>query len=209
MVEALGYGPHEKYINQPVRQVLAPLLQPHVDKAGLVIISQQGLAPMVLPHSAGYWVTELHHVSSEMARQHAATVTGRRQRWIVEREAAQAQRLEDRAVRSYDGVLVCAGEDAQTMRVPPAKLLIAPNGVDVDHYTVTPLPPRAPAHPARVAQLPPQRGRRRVVRQRRVAAHPGRSSRGHARSGRSPAGAVPDGIWRTGRGSQCKPTSNR
>jgi glycosyltransferase involved in cell wall biosynthesis len=137
---AFGAGPREVYENRRTRRLLRPFVQPWADRARIVITSHQSLMPMLVPKRTGFWYTEIQHVSAEMSRQSRVMFTGRRQQWLVDRETAQAARLEEWAVRNYDGVIACAEEDIRLLSVPAGKVVLAPNGVDVDRYRATPLP---------------------------------------------------------------------
>ncbi len=69
------------------------------------------MVPLLERRDREEWVVTLQHVLSVMAAQ-AALGRGRRQRWAWRVERVKAERLERRAMRSYDVVVVCSDEDA-------------------------------------------------------------------------------------------------
>ncbi|MBV9950883.1 MAG: glycosyltransferase, partial [Acidimicrobiia bacterium] len=85
------------------------------------------------------WVLELHNVASSRVRQELAREDGRRQRWLLGREAANAERAEQAAIAAYDGVIVVSAEDAADLHATSAILI--PNGVDIVAFAASPLPP--------------------------------------------------------------------
>ncbi|MFN2538851.1 MAG: glycosyltransferase, partial [Mycobacteriales bacterium] len=71
------------------------------------------------------------------ARQQAEATTGGRQAWAHKRESRLAERLERRIVASFDSVIAVSDQDA---RLLGTRVAVVPNGVDVERFSVTPLP---------------------------------------------------------------------
>jgi glycosyltransferase involved in cell wall biosynthesis len=80
-------------------------------------------------------------VSSAKADQERAVTPGRRQRWLLVREAAKARRFERRLVQTFEGLVLVSAGDAAALGADTAeeRIVVAPNGVDVEHYVPTPL----------------------------------------------------------------------
>jgi glycosyltransferase involved in cell wall biosynthesis len=158
---ALGGTTREVQWHRPTRRALAPVLAELAPAARLVVLNNQSLLPLVPKRRAGLWAAELHHVSSEMARQELEGVGGRRQRWLVEREAAHAAAFERRVVEQFDIVSVCSDEDARLLGAPAARTVVTPNGVDLAHYPPAPLrPDHTVLLPASLNYLPNVEGAR-------------------------------------------------
>jgi len=135
-------GPSEIFDNRATVRALRPRLRPWVEGGRLIVVTHQGLMPLLPNVRRGFWASSVHHVSSQMAQQRIVAVApGRRQRWLHERESFQAERLEQWGIRNYDAVITCSEDDALCLRVPASKLIVAPNGVDVDRYAASPIPP--------------------------------------------------------------------
>jgi glycosyltransferase involved in cell wall biosynthesis len=139
--------PRELFYLRRVRKQLARELV-RIDAArryDLVIINHQSLLPLLPAARSGRWVAHFQNAAAQRARQTAATYAGARQRWIYQREAAKAERLERWAVGSYDAVVTCSEEDADELTgvgreraIGP--VIVTPNGVDTARFTPSPLP---------------------------------------------------------------------
>jgi glycosyltransferase involved in cell wall biosynthesis len=128
-----------------VRRALRPVLDRIAEEFEFVTVQHLSLAPLLQPHHRGCWLLGLHDVPSERARQERANEQGRRQRWLLAREAANAERYEREAVSSYDGVVVVSDEDANALagassEGPRGAVIVIPNGVDTSALTPTPMP---------------------------------------------------------------------
>lgn len=139
------HGPAEVAATRVARKRLRPAVGALAGGFDLVVVNQQTLAPLLPGTRAGRWAIHLHHASADKARQEQPLAAGRRQRWLLEREEAKARRLEDWAVGSYDVVVTVSDGDAATLTGPDrqgarGRVVVAPNGVDVDRYVPTPLP---------------------------------------------------------------------
>jgi glycosyltransferase involved in cell wall biosynthesis len=143
----LERGTRETWALGPVRRAMAPALERLCRSSSydVVVVNHQGLLPLLPVHRRGRWVAHLHNVSADRARHTATTAPGARQRWIYDREAAKANRLERWAVASYDAVLVCSDNDATALCGPDhswakGPVIVVPNGVDAARFVPTPLP---------------------------------------------------------------------
>ncbi|HET6818035.1 MAG TPA: glycosyltransferase family 4 protein [Mycobacteriales bacterium] len=128
---ALGrQGPVERWAARPARDALAAALDD--SSYDIVIVQHAGLATLLPPRRNATWIAELHNVASGSAADSARLAAGRRQRWVREREAAAARRLEAWIVRSYDAVVSVSPADAALL---PGDSVVIPNGVDVPATT--------------------------------------------------------------------------
>lgn len=137
---AFGGVTREVQGHRRTRRVLAPVLAELAPTARLVVLNNQALLPLLPKRRSGVWAAELHHVSSEMARQELREVSGRRQRWLLQREVAHASAFERRVVEQLDVVSVCSDDDARLLGVPASRAIVTPNGVDTTRYRPAPLP---------------------------------------------------------------------
>jgi glycosyltransferase involved in cell wall biosynthesis len=112
-----------------VRRVLRPVLDRVADDSDAVVVLHLALAPLARRRRRAPWILELQNVASARARQELVDEPGRRQRWLLRREAANAARAERSLVRAYDRVIVVSDEDASILGL--AEPLVIPNGVEV------------------------------------------------------------------------------
>jgi polysaccharide biosynthesis protein PslH len=130
-------GPIERRDSAAVRRRLARALSRR-DRYDVVCVEHAGLADLVDDRRPGErWALALHNVASLTAEQTLATVSGRRRRWLWERERDAALRLQDRAVRDYDLVAVVSADDAAAVS---DAAVVVPNGVDTERFWFSPLP---------------------------------------------------------------------
>ncbi|MDQ2648018.1 MAG: glycosyltransferase family 4 protein [Actinomycetota bacterium] len=136
-------GPREVVLTTRPRRVMAPIVGRLEDRFDLVVASHLGMAALRPARPAAPWVAQLHHVTSARGRQERDVTPGRRQRWLLDRDAAHAARFEARLLEQFDGVVVVSPEDAALLGAERAsgRVLVAPNGVDVEHYRPSPIPP--------------------------------------------------------------------
>lgn len=122
--------------NGPHRRRLAPAL---AGWAGYDVVNVEHgrLAPLLPDRRPNRWVITLHNLASERAAHALALASGRRQRWLLERERANAARFEGRVAASWDRVLATSHDDAA--RLGPGAVVV-PNGVDVEAFGCSPLP---------------------------------------------------------------------
>jgi glycosyltransferase involved in cell wall biosynthesis len=120
-----------------VRALLAPVLERVADDYDIVIVQHLTLAPLLPRPRRALWVIEAHNLPSTRARHERAQVRGRRQRWLLGREAAIATRFERRVVDAYDGVIVVSTPDADALGLDADHVF--PNGVSFDAEP-TPIP---------------------------------------------------------------------
>jgi glycosyltransferase involved in cell wall biosynthesis len=125
--------------NRPHRRELARFLAANASRFELVVVEHDRLAPLAPPRSArrGRWALTLHNLQSEQLSHTLAITTGRRQRWLCERERVVALRFEARVSTAYDLVVVTSADDAAALPVPA---LVVPNGVDLERFRPAPLP---------------------------------------------------------------------
>lgn len=117
-----------------VRSLMRLVLDRH--QADVVVLECAGLAPLVPDQRHGRWSLNLHNVGSVMASQESVVGTGRRQRWLHEREARRWRSFERWVAQAFDDVVVVSDEDARAFGSP---VRVTPNGVDVASYEPTPL----------------------------------------------------------------------
>ena len=136
-------GPREVALPARRRAAVRARLGPLEAEADLVVASHLGMA-VARPRDARVpWVAQLHHVTSARVEQERSVTPGRRQRWLLARDAVLARRVERRLLDELDAVVVVSDDDAALLTAgatPRARLLVAPNGVDVERYRQTPLP---------------------------------------------------------------------
>ncbi len=134
---AAGAGPEEVWGAGDQRRHLARALEAS-EGYDLVCIEHAALAPL-LPKGVrrGRWAITLHNVASSRGRQQQAVTSGRRQRWLLDREVAQARRLEARVLAGYDVTISVSEHDAALL---PGPSIVIPNGVDTARFPDTPLP---------------------------------------------------------------------
>jgi glycosyltransferase involved in cell wall biosynthesis len=127
---------------EPVRRVLAPVLDRIAGDYDVVVVHHLHLAPLVFAERKGRWVLHLFDVPSERARQEAAVEPGRRQRWLLQRDLAKTARVERDARAAYDGIVVVSDNDAAALGEGQgaATVTVVPNGVDVNAILPSPLP---------------------------------------------------------------------
>jgi glycosyltransferase involved in cell wall biosynthesis len=137
--------------HDPVRAAIAAVL-PDQSPVDVTVVEFAGLADLVDAkprRDASRWVCTLHNLGSGMARQAAAAAPGRRQRWLWERDATAAARLERSVMARFDQTVAVSDEDAARLhRAAPDRPVpwTVPNGVDLVRYRPSPLP----AEPAAV-----------------------------------------------------------
>ena len=142
LLRSVQPGPSvEEADEAPARADLARLLaaRPGYD---LLCVEHSGLTPLVLGRADRQrWVATLHTVGSARADQAAAVAPGGRQRWVRQREAAQARRLERQVLQRYDRVAVCSPLDADRLvdvtgdpRAVDRTVRVVPNGVDTARF---------------------------------------------------------------------------
>ena len=139
-----GRQPRELVEHAAVRKAVGEELRKALP-ADLVIVEYAGLAPLIelRPHaSSATWVLTLHNLGSEMARQAASVDPALRRRLLLGQEERASIRFEQRIQPRYDHVVAMSEADAVVLRerAPAAHISVIPNGVDLEHYAVTPLP---------------------------------------------------------------------
>jgi polysaccharide biosynthesis protein PslH len=128
-----------------VHRTLRPVLKRVANDFDVVVVLHLSLAPVLPAHRRARWLLEMQNVPSERARQELADERGRRQRWLLSREAANARRYEGQVVASYDGLVVVSDQDAASLAGERGEralgpVIVVPNGVDTSALTATPLP---------------------------------------------------------------------
>jgi polysaccharide biosynthesis protein PslH len=128
-----------------LRQVLKPVVNRLADDFDVVVVHHLYLAPIIPKRRRAVWLLHLFDVSSVRARQELAVEPGRRQRWLLARDATKAERYERTAAAEYDGLVVVSEEDAAAItnchraRARPS-IVVIPNAVDPTAFRPTPLP---------------------------------------------------------------------
>ncbi len=136
--------PSEVVVTSRVRRVMKPVLDRLADEFDVVVVQHLAMARVLPAHRKSQWILSVNDVPSGRARQERAGA-GRRQRWLLSRDAVKASRYEHHVVSTYDGVIVVSDEDATALAGPGRErargpVIVIPNGVDTDVLTPTPLP---------------------------------------------------------------------
>jgi glycosyltransferase involved in cell wall biosynthesis len=139
-------GPREVVLPARRRAALRTPLGALEDRADVVVASHLGMAVLRPDRPHARWVAQLHHVTSARVAQEREVLDGRRQRWLLDRDIAHARRVERWVLERFDAVAVVTEDDARLLRQAApgpsaARLVVAPNGVDVERYRPAPLPP--------------------------------------------------------------------
>lgn len=132
--------------HRPAVEALRRHVVPLANGYDAVIVNHQGLAPLLPRTRRSQWWFHPQFLASERSRQAAKIASGRR-RWMFAVEARHGARAEKWAVRAYDGLVTVSAEDADALTTgldaaerPP--VVVAPNGVDLDAFSFSPLPPQ-------------------------------------------------------------------
>jgi glycosyltransferase involved in cell wall biosynthesis len=128
--------PWEVFVNQPVCRVLRRAWH-EMPPADLVLVEHAALAPLITERRAENWALTLQNIPSVTAEHAIPLQRGRRQRWLFERERRKAARFEAAAVDAFDLVFSVSPDDARHL---PGATVVVPNGVDLDRFSVAPLP---------------------------------------------------------------------
>jgi len=134
--------PTAMYPTGAVRRAIADVMDERRDRYGLVCVEHEALAPLIPASRSERWMITLHHLLSGMIASELALAPGRRQAWFRKRDLAKAQRLERRALASYDRCVVCSEDDARALRELSHEggIAVIPNGVDVSVLRPTRVP---------------------------------------------------------------------
>ncbi|HVV75222.1 MAG TPA: glycosyltransferase [Mycobacteriales bacterium] len=124
-------------LNGSHRRRLRAALRNVADEYDVVCIEHDRLAPLLPSRRSNRWVITLQNLVSVQMRHELATATGARQRWVLRRQSAVAERSERWVASRYDRVIVTSPEDAAAFA---GEATVIPNGVDTDWYSPTPLP---------------------------------------------------------------------
>ena len=132
-----GRPPSEVAINRPVVQRLRARL---VDTSGYdaVQVEHEHLAGVLPRDHTNFWSITLHNLMSVRFRQRSAVAGAPRVRRLWEADARRAEALERRITSQYDLTVVVSDEDAACL---DGRVAVVPNGVDLERFQPTPLPP--------------------------------------------------------------------
>jgi glycosyltransferase involved in cell wall biosynthesis/GT2 family glycosyltransferase len=125
-------------------RALKPVVNRLADEFDVVIVHHLYLAPILPKRRRAAWLLHLFDVSSVRARQEQSMEPGRRQRWLLGRDASKAERYERTAASEYDGLVMVSEEDAAAItncrRLPSTSpIVVIPNGVDAEGVSPPPL----------------------------------------------------------------------
>jgi glycosyltransferase involved in cell wall biosynthesis len=126
----VGRKPEDVNRSVRVRRVLAPILDRLGDDYDVVVVQHLTLAPLLPDERRPAWVIEIHNLPSTRARHEATAEPGRRQRWLLRREAANATKFERDVVAAYDAAVVVSTPDAEVLGLPADRVF--PNGVAIE-----------------------------------------------------------------------------
>ena len=137
-----GLLPAEVAYAAPHVKLMSRYLPPVADY-DLVNVEHEWLAPIIGVASSDRgrtrWAITLHNLLSTRLRQTASQRSKRRVRWLFERDAGHADRLEASVVRRYDRTIVVSQPDADRLGT---RVDVVPNGVDLERFNMSPLPPQ-------------------------------------------------------------------
>ncbi|HLI54747.1 MAG TPA: glycosyltransferase family 4 protein [Acidimicrobiales bacterium] len=132
-----GRPPSEVALNCRVVQAL----RQHVGNASgydVVQVEHEHLAGVLPRHRNGRWAITLHNLLSVRCRQRAAVTDKPRVRRLWEADARRAAAWERRIVNGYDLTFAVSAEDAEALG---GRTEVVPNGVDLEGFPATPVPP--------------------------------------------------------------------
>jgi polysaccharide biosynthesis protein PslH len=137
--------PREIVGRSRLRQVLRPVVNRLADDFDVVVVHHLYLAPIIPTRRRAAWLLHLFDVSSVRAHQESMVEPGRRQRWILARDAIKAERYERIAAAEYDALVVVSEEDAAAMTnrhraSEQPRVVVIPNAVDPSSFHPSPLP---------------------------------------------------------------------
>lgn len=107
----------------------------------VAVVEFASLAPILPELRATRKVLTFHYVESDMSAQEARIGPHARQRWLFSVDVGKARRFERWAMGACDLAIAVSDEDASALGVHgTGRIVVVPNGVDVDRFTPTPLP---------------------------------------------------------------------
>jgi glycosyltransferase involved in cell wall biosynthesis len=130
----------EMYLTSPIAEVLRAHLG-DTSAYDLVQVEHEQLARLLPPVRSNIWVMTLHNLVSVWSEQRAAVSQKGRVRWVLLSDARRARDFERRIVEQYDLTIAMCEEDVQRLG-GSGRVLVVPNGVDLDRFHSTPLPSR-------------------------------------------------------------------
>lgn len=138
--------PSPAYLVGPSRRSLSRSVRRRSRSYDVVCVEHEALSPLLPSRRAGRWLITFHLLFSGITEHQLQQDPGRRQRWFLKRDLRKARRLERRAMRMYDRVVVCSEADAMTLAHLGAeevrnRIAVVPNGVDLTAFRCTPIPP--------------------------------------------------------------------
>jgi glycosyltransferase involved in cell wall biosynthesis len=134
--------PAETVDTSRVQKVLRRALRRMADDFDVVVVQHFYLASLVRARRRARWLLEVQNVPSQRALQELVGAPGRRQRWLLAREAENARRDERRAVAAFDTVVFVSEEDRAAVCGSRSgrSTIVVPNGVDMHSMAPTDLP---------------------------------------------------------------------
>lgn len=135
--------PSAAYLAGPSRRALSRAMRRLPGRYGVIVVEPPELAPLRGAPGAARRALGLHHRPAGVAREQLRLAPGPRQRAFRAVDWVKARALERRALERYDRVFVCSDDDAAALRgggPRRARVVVAPNGVDLARYRPTPLP---------------------------------------------------------------------
>jgi glycosyltransferase involved in cell wall biosynthesis len=132
-----GRAPTEVIFKEATTEALRRAL-PDVSDYDMVQVEHEHLAGLLPPGKADGWAITLHNLMSVRFRQRAATERKLRVRLLHDAEARRAKAWERRIVERYSVTIVMSEDDARAL---PGPSVVVPNGVDVDRFAPSALPP--------------------------------------------------------------------
>jgi glycosyltransferase involved in cell wall biosynthesis len=137
----LGRYPSDMRLVRRSRVLLTAELARRHDDFDVVLVVNSEMGPVLPRGRTSVSVIDFHHLPSVVCRHRADAAPGRRQRWLHSLDARKAARLERHQMADYDVAISCSDDDAAVLQASGARrVIVAPNGVSLSTFRVTPVP---------------------------------------------------------------------
>jgi glycosyltransferase involved in cell wall biosynthesis len=137
----VGPYPSDMRMDGLSRDVLAAELARRHHDFDVVLVVNSEMGPVLPRGRASASVIDFHHLPSVVCQHRSDAAPGRRQRWLHALDARKAARLERQQLADYDIAVSCSDDDAAVLQASGARrVIVAPNGVSLSTFRVTPVP---------------------------------------------------------------------